>query len=115
MPKAYYRLLEELQAVDFVLVELNLYLDTHPQDLNALKQYNRFAQERKKIAGEFEFAVWPFATFRSQLLKVSVEVGGAAVAVASVTLPEVTKREIPIDRSRFHKKDEEEETEHVDL
>ena len=38
-PKAcdaqYYEMLEELQALDFVLVELNLYLDTHPGDFQA--------------------------------------------------------------------------------
>ena len=29
MPPEYYQLLEQLQTVDFVLVELTLYLDTH--------------------------------------------------------------------------------------
>ena len=31
MPADYYQLLEQLQTVDFVLVELTLYLDTHEQ------------------------------------------------------------------------------------
>ena len=29
----YYRLMEQIQAADFVLVELTLYLDTHPHDV----------------------------------------------------------------------------------
>ena len=46
--------LRKLQEVDFVLLELNLYLDTHPNDHEAMKQYNYYAQKRKKIACEYE-------------------------------------------------------------
>ncbi|MBL2480595.1 spore coat protein CotJB, partial [Klebsiella pneumoniae] len=35
LPEEYYRLLENLQELDFVLVELTLYLDTHPDDTAA--------------------------------------------------------------------------------
>lgn len=54
MSEAYYKLLEELQAVDFVLVELTLYLDTHPADVNALQQFNQFAHARHALAGRYE-------------------------------------------------------------
>ncbi|MEH7495492.1 spore coat protein CotJB, partial [Neobacillus niacini] len=47
IPAEYYQMLEQLQAVDFVLVELQLYLDTHPDDLEAIKQFNHYARERK--------------------------------------------------------------------
>lgn len=53
-PQAYYDLLEEIQAVDFVLVELNLYLDTHPNDTNAIQQFNQQAYESKKLKKRFE-------------------------------------------------------------
>ena len=33
-------LLKEIMAVDFSLVELNLYLDTHPLDQRALRLHN---------------------------------------------------------------------------
>lgn len=33
----YYQDLEEIQAVDFALVELTLYLDTHPNDQQAMQ------------------------------------------------------------------------------
>lgn len=36
LPAEYYQLMEQLQAVDFVLVELTLYLDTHHNDLEAI-------------------------------------------------------------------------------
>ncbi|MCL6489696.1 MAG: spore coat protein CotJB, partial [Alicyclobacillus mali] len=46
LPKAYYQYLQELQAIDFVLVDLTLYLDTHPDDEQALAQFKQF-QKRK--------------------------------------------------------------------
>jgi spore coat protein JB len=59
----YYRKLHELQAVDFVLVELQLYLDTHPNDINALRQFNHYAQVRKGLMKEFEAAYGPLQQF----------------------------------------------------
>ncbi|MBY0084596.1 spore coat protein CotJB [Brevibacillus sp. M2.1A] len=50
----YYALLEQLQAIDFVLVELNLYLDTHPTDQNALQQFNDLTEQRWVLANEYE-------------------------------------------------------------
>ncbi|MGE8204361.1 spore coat protein CotJB [Heyndrickxia sp. NPDC080065] len=50
----YYKVLEELQAIDFVIIELTLYLDTHPGDQDAIQQYNLCIQQRKKIKKEFE-------------------------------------------------------------
>ena len=49
MPPEYYQLLEEIQAIDFVIVELNLYLDTHPHDVEAIKQYNEAAQHSMQL------------------------------------------------------------------
>ncbi|MBB6734784.1 spore coat protein CotJB [Cohnella zeiphila] len=46
--------LEELQALDFALVELRLYLHTHPEDTEALKQYNETAEQRTELKGQVE-------------------------------------------------------------
>jgi spore coat protein JB len=54
LPEEFYQLMEDLQAVDFVLIELNLYLDTHPEDLEALKQFNTFAQQSQALRRTFE-------------------------------------------------------------
>ncbi|MGE6258867.1 spore coat protein CotJB [Heyndrickxia sporothermodurans] len=54
VPPEYYKILEDLQAIDFVIVELTLYLDTHPGDKDAVQQYNLSIQQRKKIKKEFE-------------------------------------------------------------
>jgi spore coat protein JB len=63
MDPRYYELLHQLQAVDFVLVELNLYLDTHPDDGNALQQYNEHYVQRWQIAQEFEKHYGPLTHF----------------------------------------------------
>jgi spore coat protein JB len=56
-------LLEKLQEIDFVLVELNLYLDTHPRDEQAREQYHDYARKRRKIAREYEEHFGPLMHF----------------------------------------------------
>ena len=50
----YYSILKQLQAVDFVLLDLSLYLDTHTDDGEALRQFNHYALERKKLVDFYE-------------------------------------------------------------
>lgn len=50
----YYEMLEQLQTLDFALVELNLYLNTHPDDLRSIEQFNQLTQERTKLANQFQ-------------------------------------------------------------
>lgn len=59
----YYELLEQLQAIDFVLLELNLYLNTHPNDLKSIEQYNKLAQERMVLAKHFQERYGPLQNF----------------------------------------------------
>ncbi|GAA3401919.1 spore coat protein CotJB [Paenibacillus hodogayensis] len=59
----YYELLCKLQEADFVLVELTLYLDTHPDDLQAVQQFNQMALHRQTIACEFENEFGPLLQF----------------------------------------------------
>jgi spore coat protein JB len=63
LPEEFYQWMEELQAVDFVLVELTLYLDTHPQDQNAIQQFNQFAKQRKQIKRAIESKYGPLQQF----------------------------------------------------
>jgi len=37
-------LLDQIRAIEFMTVELNLYLDTHPRDQRALRDYNAYTQ-----------------------------------------------------------------------
>lgn len=61
----YDQLLRQLQAMDFVLIELNLYLDTHPDDVDAIRQFNQQVQERWQIAREFENHYGPLTSIHS--------------------------------------------------
>lgn len=59
----YYELLYELQQVDFALVELNLYLNTHPMDQQAIMQYNELAHRSQMIKKNFESMYGPITHF----------------------------------------------------
>jgi spore coat protein JB len=48
------QLLREIQAADFTLIDLNLYLDTHPSDQRALTLYNNSAQRAKMLRDNYE-------------------------------------------------------------
>lgn len=63
MSQAYYELLHQLQAVDFVLVELTLYLDTHPDDHEAINQFNSFAKERNRLKKLYESQYGPLLQY----------------------------------------------------
>ncbi|SHE40888.1 spore coat protein JB [Seinonella peptonophila] len=67
------KILLALQEVDFVLVELNLYLDTHPFDQNAIDQYNHYAKERRKIAEKYEEYYGPLTNFGHSPMTISKE------------------------------------------
>ncbi|MET3695906.1 spore coat protein JB [Bacillus oleivorans] len=54
LPQEYYDLLEQIQAADFVLVELTLYLDTHPDDVTAMQQFNQYVQYSKQLKQMYE-------------------------------------------------------------
>lgn len=48
------RALYNLQEIAFSAHELNLYLDTHPNDMNAIKLYNEYNKKEKMLNDEYE-------------------------------------------------------------
>ena len=46
-------LLKKLQTLDFLLMDTNSYLDTHPNDQKALSFYCRHLEIQKEIRAEF--------------------------------------------------------------
>lgn len=52
-------MLIELMAVDFAVIELNLYLDTHPNDPRALELYNMNVQKSKELRDRYEMLYGP--------------------------------------------------------
>jgi spore coat protein JB len=67
LTQEYYSLLEDIQAVDFVLVELTLYLDTHPGDVNALAQFNQYAAYSKQLKARYESLYGPLLQYGNSL------------------------------------------------
>ncbi len=59
----YYRQLEQIQAADFVLVELSLYLNTHPHDEDALNQFNQYSGYSRHLKRQFESSYGPLLQF----------------------------------------------------
>lgn len=59
------RLLEEVMAADFYLVELNLYLDTHPCDQNAINLLNQSIQRARMIRDNYERFYGPLTAMNS--------------------------------------------------
>ena len=52
-------LLNQWQQYNFALVDLNLYLDTHPNDTNAIKLYNNYNNILKQISKKYESMYGP--------------------------------------------------------
>jgi len=52
-------MLTELMSIDFAIIELNLYLDTHPNDQRAIEMYNMNVQKSKQIREQYEMLFGP--------------------------------------------------------
>jgi spore coat protein JB len=58
-------LLRQLTVLDFAAVDLQLYLDTHPDDEEALAQYNEAVMQADALRAEYEDNYGPMFNFRS--------------------------------------------------
>ena len=58
-------MLKALTALDFFLVDLQLYLNTHPTDREALAKYNAVVAEANALRQEYEKMFGPLTSFRS--------------------------------------------------
>ncbi len=58
-------LLKQLTILDFMAVDLQLYLDTHPDDEEALEKYNQTVMQADAIRAEYENKFGPLFSFRS--------------------------------------------------
>ena len=47
-------LLQSLTAVDFYIIDMNLYLNTHPDDRDALAKYNEMVLKAKELRQQYE-------------------------------------------------------------
>ena len=58
-------LLIKLTALDFMAVDLALYLNTHPCDDEALKKYNEIVCKANELRTEYQNEFGPLYSFRS--------------------------------------------------
>lgn len=63
MDRSRVSMLRELQELEFALVELNLYLDTHPNDNKALSTFNNLAAHLAKAKKNYEARYGPLINF----------------------------------------------------
>lgn len=56
-------LLRRIQELEFVGVDLTLYLDTHPEDVRALEQYNKAAKELKTLQDQYMECYGPLCAY----------------------------------------------------
>ena len=59
------RLLEELTILDFAAIDLALYLNTHPDDHQAITYYNDVTRKANDARAAYEKAFGPLTSFRS--------------------------------------------------
>jgi spore coat protein JB len=57
----------EIQQVGFVLVDLNLYLDTHPGDGVALANYNTLSKQYQDMMMNYNMKYGPIVNFGHQM------------------------------------------------
>ena len=53
------QLLNDIGMVDFTLVELTLYLDTHPYDRMAMEYFNHYVRIKNQLEKEFSQKYFP--------------------------------------------------------
>ncbi len=58
-------LLKQLSILDFWAVDLQLYLDTHPDDKEAIQKYNEINIEAAKVRSVYEMNFGPLCSYRS--------------------------------------------------
>jgi len=66
MSKQRAKLLHELQKHEFILEDLQLYLDTHPCDRRALAEYNKHTQHLMMLIHHYEQCYGPLTVSSRQ-------------------------------------------------
>jgi spore coat protein JB len=59
-------LMMKIKRYDFALKELNLYLDTHPWDLQMVEAHNKASAKYKVLRSEFEEKFCPLTAAKAQ-------------------------------------------------
>ncbi|NLK38477.1 MAG: spore coat protein CotJB [Epulopiscium sp.] len=57
--------LNNLTSLDFMAVDLGLYLNTHPTDAEAIAAYNQVIEAAERVRAHYEENFGPLCSFRS--------------------------------------------------
>ncbi len=52
-------MMQQIQALNFAIIELGLYLDTHPEDQKALCLHNKYCKELDELEEQYQKAFGP--------------------------------------------------------
>ncbi len=58
-------LLNELMELDFMAVDIALYLNTHPNDMETIEEYNKVIRAADVVREKYETMYGPLCSFRS--------------------------------------------------
>ena len=47
-------MIDQIKCLDFTIIELGLYLDTHPDDKQMIELFNQYSRDAKTARDEFE-------------------------------------------------------------
>ncbi|ADD02849.1 conserved hypothetical protein [Thermoanaerobacter mathranii subsp. mathranii str. A3] len=56
-------LLKKIMEIEFTCIDLNLYLDTHPEDQKALQDYNYYSNQLAMLKQQYEQFYGPLMVF----------------------------------------------------
>ncbi|MCL2399354.1 MAG: spore coat protein CotJB [Defluviitaleaceae bacterium] len=59
-------MLKQITIMDFMATDLHLYLNTHPDDAEALKMFNNVVSQSAQVRNEYEEHFGPLVSYRSQ-------------------------------------------------
>ena len=56
-------MINEIKSLDFAIIELGLYLDTHPDDRKALFMHNEYTKQVKDLKDKYQKIYGPLTIF----------------------------------------------------
>ena len=57
------KMMDEIKALNFAVIELNLYLDTHPEDKRALSTHNEYVKMLNELKDRYQQAYEPLSIY----------------------------------------------------
>lgn len=70
------QMLRRIYSYDFTILELGLYLDTHSDDMRALKTRQQVQEKRAQLVQEYEAKFGPYVLTSDDVKRESLVVGG---------------------------------------